>query len=170
MGEGEAPLLLRRFVGDVPVADVRARDPVGGKFLTFAKGGTDLGLLLPSAPPETEPIPIIGFTWNARFHPQGDWLSTTSPFESQLWNLARPFSVVIARLPQPVFDLEFEREGRFLAAAGGRNYWMRLWPLEGEVPRAAATMLETHEHGHIYGVAVSPDGGHAGDSQWGPTV
>ena len=155
--EHETPRLLRRFVGDVPWANTW--DPVGRRFKTFAGQAKDLGLLQLSAPPDTEPISIVGFSWNADFHPHGDWLSTTGYDGSMLWHLARPLAVVIARLPQPVFDLEFEREGRFLAAAGGRNYWVRLWPLEGDVPAAARTMLETHEHGHFYGVAVSPDGG-----------
>ena len=153
--EGETPRLLRRYVGRTP--DRGPWDPVGWRFPTSSRQG-GLGLLLLSAPPGAEPIPIVDFNWTSYFHPHGDWLSTTGLEGSLLWNLARPFSVVIARLPQPVFDLEFEREGRFLAAAGGRNYWMRLWPLEGDVPKAAATMLETREHGHLYGVAVSPDG------------
>ncbi len=153
--EEETPRLLRHYVGRTPDPD--PWDPVGRRFLTSGRQG-DVGLLLLSAPPGAEPIPIVDSSWSDNFHPYGDWVSTTGFEGSLLWNVARPFSVVIARLPQPVFDLEFEQEGRFLAAAGGRNYWMRLWPLEGDVPKAAATMLETREHGHLYGVAVSPDG------------
>jgi len=153
---GERPRLLRRYLS---ILVNYCSDPVGRRFLTSAENAKDFGLLLLSAPPEAEPIPIVDHTWGAAFHPDGDWLATTGYEGSLLWHLSRPLSVVIARLPQPVFDLEFEREGKFLAAAGGRNNWVRLWPLEGDTPAAARTILETQDYFQICGVAVSPDGG-----------
>jgi len=99
--EGETPRLLRHYVGRTPDPD--PWDPVGRRFLTSARQG-DVGLLLLSAPPAAEPIPIVDVSWSDNFHPYGDWVSTTGFEGSLLWNVARPFSVVIARLLQPVFE------------------------------------------------------------------
>ncbi|RLE26987.1 MAG: hypothetical protein DRJ61_17920, partial [Acidobacteria bacterium] len=120
---GETPQLLRRFSGDVPQL-AYPTDPAGRAIIT-----NNRSLLLLAAPPGAEPIPIGG-QWTLFFHPDGDWLSSTGN-PALLWHLSRPLSIVIARMPRVrVVDLEFERLGNFLAVAGGRNHWVRLWPLE----------------------------------------
>jgi WD40 repeat protein len=88
------------------------------------------------------------------FHPSGEFLATAFNAGLTLWPLAQPFPIVLQHEEGNVESVLFEPNGRWLASAGDAGA-VRLWPLEGEVPKEGRALYE--EGFGLCSLAATPD-------------
>ena len=133
----------------------------------FAKSGPDLKTKFwpTGVPADADPVELLrgksGILWTPSFHPNGNWLSTSSNAGVAVWPLAREYASVIRHHIQVVYGLDFGPKGDWLASSSNDGT-VRLWPLTGEVPVEGRVLLETRSASpalmQMLDLAASPSG------------
>ncbi|MEJ2190126.1 MAG: hypothetical protein P8Y93_12090, partial [Acidobacteriota bacterium] len=89
------------------------------------------------APADAEPLVLrrgeIVQVNDLEFNPRGQWLATADLKGLTLWPLASEHPLVIRRHEQPLFDVVFAPDGRWLASTAS-DLTVRMWPLAGQPP------------------------------------
>jgi WD40 repeat protein len=117
-----------------------------------------------SAPLDADPIEVgvadWGGTFNANFHPNGRWITTsTTSRPLAIWPLSHKYPHILRGHEGSIGSLVFAPDGSWIAS-GGRDGTVRIWPLNRTSDQRGKVAFDEQEYANpfVWDLAVDPDG------------